>query len=644
MVVLLVPHVFGLTIAYNKGGESTFPACNQDEYLIYDSGAWACTTITITGGTFNLTCDNGEITIYDTGSSEWICSPYPTITGGSFNLTCMDGQTTTYDTGSSEWVCADVVVDTQLTENEVITFVTNNGFVINTTLQNYYTISSINSLLANYYNISTVDSMFTNYYTISSINSLLANYYNISTIDSMFTNYYNTSNIDSMFTNYYTISSINSLLANYYNISTVDSIFTNYYNTTNIDSMLSNYYTKSTIDSSYLFNVTCGNAEILVFNSTSDSWECDTIASGGVGDVVYGTYWNNSGNDLEIKTVHFEFMNVTSLDSQVDDSIITAYFKLDETTGTNAFDSTGSYNGTASNSRIFTSNTGTSGKINSGADFTQGNDDITLHNNVHDTTVDGTVAYWFNSASLTGTQVHIGLLAQRDFRLYTDGSTYTWRQWTGSAGTSDVTFSGLSSSTWYHVCAVKDGNTARLYINGQLEDTNTIGAVGSSSSANALGYRAGVGSYYNGFMDEVMFSNVAFTSDECLNLYNSQVNGTTSGQFPDFIEGTAEVLYVGGIVSAEGYITRTPKDELYNSLETKRVQQLPSSHNARTKDGKLNKELLFDNERYNGEEGSYYVDALADNNRVLIIELYEKILSLEEQIHSLKNNKEGAKS
>lgn len=212
------------------------------------------------------------------------------------------------------------------------------------------------------------------------------------------------------------------------------------------------------------------------------------------------------------------------------DGLVT-YYKLDETSGTLAQDYFGVYNGTADNARVFTSEI--NGIINTGADFTQGNDNIAIPSGAIDTTNDFTVSYWFNSSSMTGVQVHIGLLDQRDVRFFTDETSYIFRQWSGSAGTSDVTKSSLSSDTWYHICAIRDGNTARLVINGVLEDTNTgIGSVSVSSADNALGYRVGVGQYYSGMMDEVAFYSDAKTVAFCQDLYDAQKNGFVSGQPP----------------------------------------------------------------------------------------------------------------
>lgn len=68
----------------------------------------------------------------------------------------------------------------------------------------------------------------------------------------------------------------------------------------------------------------------------------------------------------------------------------------------------------------------------------------------------------------------------------------------------------LTDGTWYHVAAVRSGNTFKLYINGVPESTQTF--TGTINFDFNLGLRIGGGNldgangYYKGYLDELRFS------------------------------------------------------------------------------------------------------------------------------------------
>ena len=214
---------------------------------------------------------------------------------------------------------------------------------------------------------------------------------------------------------------------------------------------------------------------------------------------------------------------------------ITGYYKLDETSGTNAFDSTSNgNNGTANNARVFTSNTGTSGQINSGADFTQGNDKITLANNIVSPASSFTINIWANRQD-TGSNnnpIFEWSTSDSDRNMLYWNPDKTVQAYNVKSNTYNNVLSGvLNTSQWYMFTYVADGSTLRFYIDGVEIGTTTYGTH-SSLSAFRIGTRASENQWFNGFMDEVLFADRAYTASEIKALYNLQKGGHESGQYP----------------------------------------------------------------------------------------------------------------
>jgi len=72
---------------------------------------------------------------------------------------------------------------------------------------------------------------------------------------------------------------------------------------------------------------------------------------------------------------------------------------------------------------------------------------------------------------------------------------------------------------WYHVAMVKQGKTARLYVNGVLEHTVENTSIGSIDVSAGTGpqigrYGAGNNYFYHGIVDEIRLSNTARSSEE----------------------------------------------------------------------------------------------------------------------------------
>lgn len=217
---------------------------------------------------------------------------------------------------------------------------------------------------------------------------------------------------------------------------------------------------------------------------------------------------------------------VNAADAQTDplEKGLTGYWKLDENTGTTAADASGNGNtGTLTNGPTWTT-----GRIGSGVNFSASNQHITVPSssafNV-ETTV--TYAAWIKlSSTATGGQiVRKAVPGVEDKHLNFNNSTDKAQFFVYPAmGSGLVTASTLAVGTWYHVTGTYDGATARIYLNGKLE--NSVAATGNiaDSSGDLV---IGNDTTYNGpnpfpgTIDEVRIYNRAFTATEVASLYNT---------------------------------------------------------------------------------------------------------------------------
>jgi hypothetical protein len=82
----------------------------------------------------------------------------------------------------------------------------------------------------------------------------------------------------------------------------------------------------------------------------------------------------------------------------------------------------------------------------------------------------------------------------------------------------------MSTNTWYHVVAVYDGTSMKIYKNGVAlpGSTSFSGNIGTSSYNVNIGQRVGDNSYrWNGSIDEVKIYNRALSASEILADYNA---------------------------------------------------------------------------------------------------------------------------
>jgi concanavalin A-like lectin/glucanase superfamily protein len=97
----------------------------------------------------------------------------------------------------------------------------------------------------------------------------------------------------------------------------------------------------------------------------------------------------------------------------------------------------------------------------------------------------------------------------------------------------------LSNTTWYYVCAVRNGTTVRVYLNGAEEASATDAGLGTvtvgDSGIPAIGaYRGGSSSYWSGRLDNVVISQTARSANWLLSEYHNMNNMATFWGSPVF--------------------------------------------------------------------------------------------------------------
>jgi len=216
-----------------------------------------------------------------------------------------------------------------------------------------------------------------------------------------------------------------------------------------------------------------------------------------------------------------------------------AWWKLDETSGTTASDSSGNGNtGTLVNGPVWTT-----GKLGNALSFDGANDYVNLGNpnSALRFTGNGTISAWVRLNS-TGT------LGGTIFEKQSDSNTGKYWQWgmvfsVGSSGKlylsivhtdgvahqHDLTGSGvIGTGAWHHVVGVWESPYLKVYIDGALDSSLNIGSgtlrtgtSGASYIGAIYGQSDTIQTLFNGAIDDARIYSRALNASEIADLYNS---------------------------------------------------------------------------------------------------------------------------
>lgn len=233
---------------------------------------------------------------------------------------------------------------------------------------------------------------------------------------------------------------------------------------------------------------------------------------------------------------------------------LVSYYKLDEETGTTAYDSLGLNNGTISNADI-----NKTGKINNSFEFTDASDDRVRKTSASglgtfsDGTPTGTINFWVYPKD-KGASNNIGGLVEittnskvnnqyMAISMYYPTTTTMQLFYNTGVSTYDYVGYSLSRETWQMVTVVySNSDTATFYINGVLQGTSTLTLNSFSNEVLTIGNADDLSSYtarVNAKIDEVGFWNRSLNSTEITQLYN---NGTGI-TYEEITGGNLTILY-----------------------------------------------------------------------------------------------------
>lgn len=198
---------------------------------------------------------------------------------------------------------------------------------------------------------------------------------------------------------------------------------------------------------------------------------------------------------------------------------LVSYYKLDETSGTTAYDLLGVNNGTNSGVTI-----NQVGKIDKAYSFDGVNDWINT-NSAFDTPAK-TICAWFNATTINS---NLKRVFDNDASAKTYGGINIYVNTTGivySQGTTTFVSSGISTNTWYYVCSMYNSTNYAFYRDGTLVSSGAYSSFNAGSEVNInlkIGAERGLDGtrFFAGKIDEVSIWNRTLTQAEITALYNS---------------------------------------------------------------------------------------------------------------------------
>lgn len=245
----------------------------------------------------------------------------------------------------------------------------------------------------------------------------------------------------------------------------------------------------------------------LVLNSSSMLSYVSLISSGGNWHIL-----NLSGNGSNIGTGN-----------------LVLWLKLDETSGTTAYDSSGYGNhGSLINGFTLGANS-VAGVLGGGLSLDGVNDYVSCaHSSSLDITGEFSLSFWVNPTlsannQMTGYPVLVGKDNGAGYAVVVYSSSNTYAGISGNAhGNFSVADGGqhFPPNIWYHIVYTSNSSTKNFYVNGLLSITRTNSVQPFSTTANLqIGKRWNDTEHYKGAFDEVRLYNKRLTAAEIYTLY-----------------------------------------------------------------------------------------------------------------------------
>jgi hypothetical protein len=233
------------------------------------------------------------------------------------------------------------------------------------------------------------------------------------------------------------------------------------------------------------------------------------------------------------------------------------WYHLNETNGTNAYDSSTSYqNGTLTNGSIWVE-----GKMGNALNFTGFNYIDLNQNGNFDRTDSFSVEAWIRTSNLNEeivSKLKTSIVRGWEFRV--NGGKITLNlDASGTAYTGRYSNARIDDGKWHHVVGVYYGNSSAsgivLYIDGSVAVStvlqDNLNNITTNTADLEIGARDGTGNGFVGTIDEVVIYNKSINQTEVTFRYNS-TNGTESMGGATFYATSGYIrskpTYLGGII------------------------------------------------------------------------------------------------
>ena len=263
----------------------------------------------------------------------------------------------------------------------------------------------------------------------------------------------------------------------------------------------------------------------------------DVLVGGSGDDTIYG----NGGDDTLYGD---EESSQNGMSSNTFNSGLVGHWSFDETTGTEAGDSTGNNPGTLVNA--VTNPVRRAGPVGGALNFDGNNDRVEVNDSASlDITETLTLATWVRADAFESwdglitkgqSNVAYGLSFTSDGRLAFQAN---YGSLTGGNGSSfHYSNASINTSQWHHVAVTYDGNNVQFYIDGQLDSTRQADiAFGTNNEALILGADL-TGSHLDGELDDARVYDRALSAEEITQLTtgtntNSSSDSNNHSELPD---------------------------------------------------------------------------------------------------------------
>ena len=134
-----------------------------------------------------------------------------------------------------------------------------------------------------------------------------------------------------------------------------------------------------------------------------------------------------------------------------------------------------------------------------------------------------TISAWFKLTAYDSSIFSSGTSGTNGIWLYPYNSSLMLLTVRNGSNTG-ISCTSPSLNAWHHVAGVLDGSNSKIYIDGNLEITGTLPALGSTGgSSPSIGSFLNTGGFANGLIDEVSIFDSALSASDVSDIYNSGV-------------------------------------------------------------------------------------------------------------------------